>query len=362
MTIEDGNLPKARRIVCGVATFCSLCFAFSILSTILFLTILFSALSIPIGIQPISLGQSVAFIFEKGAVPVLATLGEMLKSLSPWGVIILAIIAVMLWGPSWIRDTLSSSKWELPGGIKFDGTAIPASFRKELSEAARIVDRANRELGEAYSSANAFASQLRDHHNISSIVSSLTSEIVQLIGNRCPADFRLTLYVPDFIFSDRLYQFSDYYDRSGQRLSDSRVGRTFSIRYGIIGRVWRSGVSEIEGELISQSDKEQLGSNYSEADLERFIARRWGLSLDETIHVKKYNSYGALKLRRADKSIGVLYFDSKTTNAFCEPPDRRELETKLSKILEDSTLVLKLLEISNEVAPWSGRIQIIRNS
>jgi hypothetical protein len=288
--------------------------------------------------------------------------GEMLKSLSPWGLIVFVVIFVILRGPSWVRETLSSAKWELPGGLKFDGSAVPASFRKELSEAARIVDRANRELGEAYSSAHAFASQLRDRHNISSIVGSLTSEIVQLIGDRCPADFRLTLYVPDFIFSDRLYQFTAYYDRSGHPLPDSKVGRTFSIRYGIIGRVWRSGVSEIEGELISQSDKEQLEPNHSEKELERFIARRWGLSLDEAIHVKKYNSYGALKLNRADKSVGVLYFDSKATNAFCEPSDLKELEAKLSKTLEGSSLVLKLLEISNEVAPWSGRIQIIRNS
>jgi hypothetical protein len=104
--------------------------------------------------------------------------GEMLRSLSPWGLIVFVIISVVLWGPSWIRETLSSSKWELPGGIKFDGTAVPSSFRRELSEAARIVDRANKELGEAYSSAHAFASQLRDRNNISSTVSELTSEIV----------------------------------------------------------------------------------------------------------------------------------------------------------------------------------------
>jgi hypothetical protein len=57
-----------------------------------------------------------------------------------------------------------------------------------------------------------------------------------------------------------------------------------------------------------------------------------------------------------------LFFDSKTTNAFSEPAGLKELETKLTRMLEGSSLALKLLEISNEVAPWSGRIQIIRNS
>lgn len=362
MTTENNDLRGARWLFCRAVGFCSLCFAISILAAMLFLTILFSALDMPIGIQPATVGQSLVLIFQKGVVPVFVMIGEMLKSLSPWGLIAFVMIVVVLWGPGWIRETLSSAKWELPGGIKFDGTAVPASFRKELSEAARIVDRANKELGEAYSSAHLFASQLRDRHNISSMVSNLTGEVVRMIGDRCPADFRLTLYVPDFIFSDRLYQFTEYYDRSGNRFPDSKVGRTFSIRYGIIGRVWRSGVSEIEGELISQSDKEQLGANYSEEDLERFIARRWGLSLDEAIHVKKYNSYGALKLSRAGKNVGVLFFDSQFKNAFCAPNDQKELEFKLTRMLNDSPLVLKLLEISNEVAPWSGRIQIIRNS
>jgi hypothetical protein len=218
--------------------------AISILTGMLFLTILFAALDMPVGIQPVTVGQSLVLIFQKAVAPVLVMLGEILKSLSPWGLIAFVVIVVVLWGPSWVREALSSAKWELPGGIKFDGTAVPASFRKELSEAARIVDRANKELGDAYSSAHAFASQLRDRYNISAMVGNLTEEVVGMIGDRCPADFRLTLYVPDFIFSDRLYQFTEYYDRSGNRFLDSKVGRTFSIRYGIIGRVWRSGVSE----------------------------------------------------------------------------------------------------------------------
>lgn len=360
--IPDNASPSARRVLFRAASFCTLCFAVSTLSAILFLTILFSVLEVPLGIQPITVGQSLALIFQSGVLPALTIIGEMLKSLSPWGIIVFVVIGVILLGPPWIREALSSAKWELPGGIKFDGTVVPASFRKELSEAARIVDRANKELGDAYSSAHSFASQLRESHNISSMVGNLAKEVGQLIGERCPPDFRLTLYVPDFIFSDRLYQFTDYYDQFGNRLPDSRVGRTFSIRYGIIGRVWRSGVSEIEGQLISQSDRDQLGESASDEELERFIARRWGLSLDEAIHVKKYNSYGALKLSRAGKSVGLVFFDSKIANAFCEPAHLKELETKLSRMLNGSLLVVKLLEISNEVAPWSGRIQIIRNS
>jgi len=221
-----------------------------LLTIFLLLTIIFSALHIPLGIEPLTVGGSIAFVFEKGVVPVLVVCGEMLKSLSPWGLVAFVAILVILWGPSWIREALSSAKLELPGGIKYDGSGAPAAFRRELSQAEWGVSRANKELAEAYASAHSFASQLRDRYDISSLTSALAIEVAKIIGKRCPPDFRLTIYVPDFIFSDRLYQFTEYYDRLGAFRASDRVGRTFSIRYGIIGRVWRSGVPSISRELF----------------------------------------------------------------------------------------------------------------
>lgn len=362
METHNSKSTSVRRLFWRATGICGLCFALSILTIILLLTVLFSVLDIPAGILPISIGGSIAFIFANGVIPVLTVIGEMLKSLSPWGVIAIIVICVLLWGPDWIRSTISSSKWELPGGFKFDGSQASASFRKELSEAERTVQRANKELEEAYSAAYAFASQLRTHYNIPALASSAAVKIASLIGERCPPDFRVTIYIPDLVFSDRLYQFTQYYDREGKPISNGVVGRTFSIRYGIIGRVWRSGVAEIEGQLISQSELVQLPQPHTDADMERFIARRWGLTLSEAIHVKNYNSYGAIRLERADKQIGILYFDSKSKNAFCEPGRWKELEQTLSKALNELPLLTKLVEMTNELAPWSGRIQIIRNS
>lgn len=363
-TEENSDLKRGREPLSSWITVsvCFPCLAVSILLVFLFLTVLFSALEVPLGIEPITLGKSLAFLYRESVAPIFVILGDMLKSLSPWGLIVFVILSVIIWGPNWIRETLSSSKWELPGGIKFDGTGIPAVMRKELSEAARVVDKANKEIGEAYQTARSFASQLRDRYDISATVGEVASEVTRSIGNRCPEDFRLTLYVPDFIFSDRLYQFTDYYDRSGQKMPGSKTGRTFSVRYGVIGRVWRSGVSEIEGDLISPEDRRQLKPGFTKKDMERFIARRWGLSLEEAIHVSDYNSYGAMMITRADKKLGILYFDSKKVDAFCEREEQNTLEAKLSTMLESSPLLLKLLEIGNEVAPWSGRIQIFRNS
>ena len=93
------------------------------------------------------------------------------------------------------------------------------------------------------------------------------------------------------VFSDRLYQLSEYYDKHGRRIPGERSGRTYSIRYGIIGRVWRSGVAEVEGELISAEDRHQIGDNPDVRELEKFIARRWGLTLEEAVKVRPYQSY-----------------------------------------------------------------------
>ena len=47
-------------------------------------------------------------------------------------------------------------------------------------------------------------------------------------------DFRSTIYVPDVLFQDTLYQLLDYYPEGGGR------GRRKSLRFGIIGLAWRS--------------------------------------------------------------------------------------------------------------------------
>jgi hypothetical protein len=293
-------------------------------------------------------------------IPVAALIGEILKSLSPWGFIVFVVLALIIRGPSWIRESLSSARWKVPG-FEYDGTASSA-FKKELGEAERIVERANKEIGEAYKSANKYASQLRDRHQIGTLVGNLSRSVAEIIGPSCPSDFRFTLYLPDFIFSDRLYQFTEYYDREGLQSSESVAGRTFSVRYGIIGRVWRSGVAEIEGEVISSEDQALIRSDRKHGPIEKFIARRWGLTLEEALHIKKYNSYGAVRLDFAENKLGVVFFYSKESNAFGDQLVRERKLRAIQGVLEEAPLVQKLLEISHEVAPWSGRIQIFRNS
>jgi len=144
--------------------------------------------------------------------------------------------------------------------------------------------------------------------------------------------------------------------------SNMTHGRTYSVRYGIIGRVWRSGVAEIEGELISKEDRELIAKDPSHGPIEKFIARRWGLTLEEAFRIKQYNSYGAIRLNLAENKVGLIFFYSKELNGFGDDSARERALKEIEVLLERSPLVSKLLEISREIASWSGRIQIFRNS
>jgi hypothetical protein len=269
--------------------------------------------------------------------------------------VIFALLFVA-WGPDRLREILSAAKFELPGGIKFDGSATPPdAFMKGMNDAQKTVARANKEIEGAYAAAKDYVSQLRERYEVDKLVGDLSAQIAHAIGERCPDDYRFTVYIPDLVFSDRLYQLVEYYNNEGRRITDGKSGRVYSIRFGIIGRVWRSGVAEVEGELISSEDRRQLSDNPNVRELEKFIARRWGLTLEEAVRVRPYPSYGTIRIERAEKPLGVVYFDSKSKNAFGNDSIER-----IRVAVQDSNLTVNLLEISGEIAAWS-RIQIFKN-
>jgi hypothetical protein len=290
-----------------LGSICILCFAFSLLTAVLLLSVIFVGLEIPTGLTTVSLREIIKSVFSEALLPVIIFASELFKSLFPWPIVALVALLIVTWGPERVRQLLVSLKLELPGGFKIDGhSAAPDTFKRELGDAQKTVAGANKEIEEAYSAAKDYVVQLRDQHGIDRLVGALSSQITQIIGN-CPDDFRLTAYVPDLVFSDRLYQLVEYYKKDGRRASEDKSGRVFSIRYGIIGRVWRSGVAEVEGELISKEDRVQLGENPDVRTVEKFIARRWGLTLDEAVRVRPYQSYGAIRIDRGEKPLGLVF-------------------------------------------------------
>jgi len=67
--------------------------------------------------------------------------------------------------------------------------------------------------------------------------------------------YRCTVYVPDLLFAEHLYQLVDYSPRGPK----DRSGRVYPFHLGIIGRAWRLGRSAVDGTV---SEKEALASGY----------------------------------------------------------------------------------------------------
>lgn len=364
MPKEPSPVNTSRNYSCWYAgSWCLTCTAIFFLFSILLLTIIFFVLKVPPGLESVTGRGLILAVLHWVIVPIMVYVASIAKLFFPWPiiVIIILIVALNVWGPDRIRDLVASGKFEVPGLFKYEGTGqVPEAFRKEMGDAQRAADRTNRAVKEAYESAAPYVSQLRERFGISVAAANLATQIADAIGPKCPDDYRLTVYIPDFVFEDRLYQLTEYFDRAGNQKTSDKSGRTYSIRYGIIGRVWRSGVAEIEGELISSEEREQLGKDPREADLIRLIARRWGLTLEEAVLVRPYESYGAIRIEAVERPVGIVFFYSKARNAFGDAAGAGELQTNIQSIVENSLLLTSMLELSREVEPRT-RIRIFRN-
>ncbi len=349
-----------QRLAC--CAYCLMCAATTTLTVFLLISILLVGLDVPVGIEVPTLGILFAKVYKSILVPLIVYFGEALKLFLPWALIAIFVLLYFAEDESRLKRFFGSFKTiKIPGGFELEGSAGAAeSFKEDLGQTGRDVEKLNLELRKRYDQALVYARDLRDRFEIDRHVSSLAREIAQTVapaGHDLADDYRLTLHVPDFVFSDRLYQFAEYFDAAGERNGDNRLGRTFSIRYGIIGRVWRSGVPEIAGDVISDEDR-QLMPNDTDPDyrerLYQFIARRWGLTLEEAVQVSKYRSYGAFRIERFGRAVGVIFFDSKQQHAFA-----LHRATDVSSLIRQSELVEKLVEVNRESEQFA-RLQIYR--
>lgn len=109
--------------------------------------------------------------------------------------------------------------------------------------------------------------------------------------------FRCTVHVEDVLFTETLYQLLDYYPASrGSR------GRTKSIRFGIVGKAWRSRTDQVE--RVSTDPQ--------------ILIRDWGMTKEQALSAGQgQRSFAAILLHDEHGArVGVVYFDSAEENAF----------------------------------------------
>lgn len=115
---------------------------------------------------------------------------------------------------------------------------------------------------------------------------------------------RFTIHVPDAIFENHVYQVIDYYLPNTNGTATGK-GRRFSIRYGMIGRCWRTGQSHATASAFT-------GGDTAIEDLKD----KWSMTSAEAESAKARPSCLAISVRReAPKSqLGIVYGDATTAN------------------------------------------------
>ncbi|MER9484094.1 hypothetical protein NKI74_33130 [Mesorhizobium sp. M0494] len=160
----------------------------------------------------------------------------------------------------------------------------------------------------------------------SRLVCHVSKEIKRLKADFQPHRCRATIHVEGVLFSGQLMQLLEYVSGEGVLLPGRRAGRTFSIRRGIVGRVWRSHISEVRGVLPTDA----VSANADER--RRHIAQIWGLTEEEARHVERYPSYISVPFLYGKSKTAVFYMDSTLEQAFPE-----EAADQLSTFIKSAT-------------------------
>lgn len=160
-------------------------------------------------------------------------------------------------------------------------------------------------------------------------------------ASKIPSDLRATIHVPDFLFADTLFQLLDYYPTGGGG------GRSWSIRFGIIGKAWRLRKTDISGQVSTDP---------------QILIQDWGMTREEAAAAGRgRKSFAAILLQDPEDrdSVGVFYMDSMSERAFGATADD---ETRFGNIVNDSCkqcgLISALVKLNEEVRSRTPQIEI----
>lgn len=116
-------------------------------------------------------------------------------------------------------------------------------------------------------------------------------------------DYRCTIHVPDIVLADTLSQLLDYLPAGAGR------GRIFSVRFGLIGKVWRL----LKAETLGEVPKASTGA----VDKARLV-QEWGMTMAEAERAARDRpSFLCVPLLdEKEGGVGMFYMDAKEANAF----------------------------------------------
>jgi len=220
-------------------------------------------------------------------------------------------------------------------GLDFEFSEQGAATTRHTAEEtfAAIRGQLRREfdrLAGVYSVAEAHQAVVRQH-----VVPRLTAPA----PGQAPR-FRCTIHVADPLFQDHLYQLLDYYPDGGGR------GRSFSIRVGLIGIVWRSKASRTAQKLVDEDE----------------LIREWGMTAAEAARSQasgRESFLGVLLTEPHGLRVGVVYLDSPDPDTFgASEPDRNQLIDAIAAGCRETQLTATLALAVQEMRRNSPEIDL----
>jgi hypothetical protein len=159
-------------------------------------------------------------------------------------------------------------------------------------------------------------------------------------GKQLP-EYRCTLHVPDIVFAETLSQLLDYLP------AGAGSGRIFSVRFGLIGKVWRQLKPETRGNVPKAG-----------TEVERLI-QEWGMTKAEAEHAGRGRpSFLCVPLEdEKEGPVGMFYMDSEETDAFKTDKPDAELHDLIVRECNAKGLTEALAKMKDEL---SGNAPLIR--
>ncbi|MBL4821250.1 MAG: hypothetical protein JKY98_09735 [Gammaproteobacteria bacterium] len=192
--------------------------------------------------------------------------------------------------------------------------------------------------------------------------SAFEDAVKKILKKVCNNEFgddslRATLHIQDYIFAELLYQVTNYFPVG------KGAYRRFSLRRGIIGRVWRSGHPASAGYL---TDRTKLTAKRTEQQNIHRICLAWGITTQEALEFRTKPSYCCVPIFVNHRLVGLFYMDSKKFNFGWNeklPKSRQikklnDLEIFCQKAIEEAGVSAILENIEREMAKFAPRTQL----
>jgi hypothetical protein len=254
-------------------------------------------------------------IFQNTLGRTLSWIAAVVLLLLPWPltIIIVLLIAVTALTTDALRGALNRVAGVKVGDVSLS-FALDADAEKNTNRIAIQLAEIRRKTKEAY------AVRLQQS-DVRELLRVLVETHVQpkFPAVQLPHGFRCAIHVPDALFADSLYQLTDYWPSGGGS------GRVWSIRYGLIGKVWRLDKPQVND--LNERDKliKEGGMTSEEADSQTSKS------------VKK--SYSCSVLHEvAGNRVALLYMDAVGEDSF------KAIDDDVHQQIDRAALALKLTE------------------